>query len=245
MWCLVVAAAILSSLLAQGEPTPPVSFDQWIDAFTSEWSGAATSKSSAESMPDEDDPEALFRDSQKARQKRRLALARKGLAGLDQFPRTALSATQNISAALLRWHLDTFVASDPFTDHLFVFRQLRGLHVTLVDSLTERSTIRKKRDVETYLERLGRVATQIDEGIARARAATDRGLIPRSTDDAGISERPGGAAAYAQALASFTTTRLTVAADAGGLQFKPNPARRCACRPRVGRASVLLHEHRC
>ena len=284
MWCLVVATAILSSLSTQGEPTPLVSFDQWVNAFTSEWSGAGTSKSSAESMPDEDDPEALFRESQKARQKRRLALARKGLAGLDQFPCTSLSATQNISAALLRWHLDTFVASEPFADHLFVFRQLRGLHVTLVDSLTERSTIRKKRDVETYLERLGRVAAQIDEGIARARAATDRGLIPprfilertqgqlrmflkpdadqnifvtalaqkvadvkeldeearttavkhaarivteqvrpayvrvesligelipRSTDDAGISQRSDGAAAYAQALASFTTTRLT------------------------------------
>ncbi len=285
VWRLIVAAVLLASSWAQGASAPPKTFDQWVDAFTAEWSGGKNSSTSSSDKPsDEDDPDALFRESQNARQARRLALARKGLAELEQFPRASLNATQTISAALLRWHLETFVASEPYTDHLFVFRQLRGLHLTLVDSLTERSTIRRQRDVDTFLERLGRVATQIDEGIARARAATDRGLIPprfilertqgqlemflkpdaaqnvfvtalaqkstavkgldakaraaavenatrivaeqvrpayarvqsfigelipRSSDDAGISQRPDGAAAYAQALASFTSTKLT------------------------------------
>lgn len=282
---LFAVLAFLTVSPAHAASTRPVTFDQWVDAFTTEWSGgAASSKSSGEKSSDEDDPDALFRESYKARQERRLALARKGLAELERWPRASLNPTQSTSAALLRWHLETFVAGEPFADHLFVFRQLRGLHLTLVDSLTERSTIRRKRDVDAYLERLGRVAAQIYEGIARARAATDRGLIPprfilertqgqlqmflkpsddqnifvtalaqkisgvkeldpkaratalekatriiaekvrpayarvaalidglipRSTDEAGISQRPNGTAAYAQALAAFTSTKLT------------------------------------
>lgn len=260
-------------------------FDAWVDAFTTEWSrGSPTGSNSAADASDNSDLDAVLLSVQNAQREQRVALARRGLAEVAKFAPASLDATQRVSADLLRWHLDMFLARQPFADHAFVFRQLRGLHVALVDSIAERSTLRRPRDVDNYLERLGKVAGQIDQGIARARAAAGRGLLPprfilerslqqlemfleppaaqnvyvtslarrgatveglapdrltaavtqatrvveeqirpaytrvqtllrellpRSTDDAGISQRPDGAAAYAQALAFFTSTNLT------------------------------------
>jgi len=260
-------------------------FAQWVDAFTAEWSrGSPSASSPTADASDNSDLDAVLLSVQNAQREQRVALARRGLAEVARFAPASFDATQRVSAELLRWHLDMFLARQPFADHAFVFRQLRGLHVALVDSIAERSTLRRPRDVENYLERLSKVAEQIDQGIARARVAAAKGLIPprfilerslqqvemflepappqniyvtslarragtiegwapdrltaavtratrvvdeqvrpayarvqallqellpRATDDAGISQRPDGAAAYAQALAYFTSTKLT------------------------------------
>jgi len=260
-------------------------FDQWVDAFTAEWSrGSPSASGSAADAADNGDLDTVLLAVQNAQREQRVALAQRGLAEVAQFGPDALDASQRVSVELLRWHLDMFLARQPFADHAFVFRQLRGLHVALVDSIAERSPLRRPRDVDGYLERLGKVSGQIDQGIARARAAAAKGLIPprfilerslqqlemfleppaaqniyvtslsgrgaaveglvagrlakavteatrvvaeqvrpaygrvqtlllellpRSTDDAGISQRPEGAAAYAQALAFFTSTKLS------------------------------------
>jgi uncharacterized protein (DUF885 family) len=260
-------------------------FDQWVGAFTADWTrGSPSAASGAPDASDNSDLDAVLLSVQNTQREQRVALAQRGLAELAKFAPASLDATQRVSAELLRWHLDMFVARQPFADHAFVFRQLRGLHVALVDSIAERSALRRPRDVDNYLERLGKVAGQIELGIARARTAAGKGLIPprfilersleqlemfleppaaqnifvtslagrgagieglaperlqqavkratqmveeqvrpaygrvrallqellpRSTDDAGISQRPDGAAAYAQALAGFTSTKLT------------------------------------
>lgn len=275
------SAAALTAAVA---PAAPPTFDQWVETFTREWRRSSAAEEGVEPTSDRDELDALLLDGQNVRQERQLALAKKGIAELGQWPVSSLDAQQRISSALLRWHLERHIAQQPFTEHIFVFRQMGGLHVALVEALTERSALLRARDVETYLERLGKVASQIGEGLARAQAAAARGLIPprfilqrtqqqlhkflepaaaqnvfvtslerrsagvadlspeartfaiekatrlvvqqvrpayervqafindlmpRATDDPGISQRPDGSAAYAQALVSYTTTRLT------------------------------------
>jgi uncharacterized protein (DUF885 family) len=57
------------------------------------------------------------------------------------------------------------------------FRQLRGLHVALVDELAERRVLRRPADVTDYVQRLKRIAPRLDEGIALTRKARERGCI--------------------------------------------------------------------
>lgn len=282
---LVLLVLGLASLVARPVHAANPAFEKWVDAFTAEWSrGSPSASSSGADASDNSDLDAVLLAVQNAQREQRVALAQRGLTEVARYTPESLDATQRVSAELLRWHLDMFLARQPFADHAFVFRQLRGLHVALVDSIAERSTLRRPRDVDNYLERLGKVAGQIDQGIARARAAAAKGLLPprfilerslqqlemfleppaaqniyvtslgrrgaaveglppdrlaaavtqatriveeqirpaygrvrallkeflpRSTDDAGISQRPDGAAAYAQALAFFTSTKLT------------------------------------
>lgn len=273
---LTVAAARAASV---GE-----AFDSWVSAFTTEWLRTMPAGAGSGEGNDGGDNDAALLSEQAGQRERQATLARRGLAELAGFEAARLNATQRVSAGLLRWHLDTSLARQPYADHLFVFRQLRGLHVALVDGLAERATLRRPRDVDAYLERLAKVPAQLDQGIVRARAAAARGLIPprfilerslqqlamiiepapeqnilvvslgrraaaipgltpeklgaavtqatrltgeqvlpayrrvqaflqellpQATDAAGISQRPDGAAAYAEALARFTSTRLT------------------------------------
>jgi uncharacterized protein (DUF885 family) len=283
--CFLLLGLVVVSAFAPRATAKNQAFDSWVERFTADWTRASPVATAAAADPSDDNSldEALLAVDQ-ARRSQKLALAQRGLAEVAQWAPASLDATQRVSAALLRWHLEMFVARQPYLDHQFVFRQLRGLHVALVDSLAERSTLRQAKDVDNYLERLGKVAAQIDQGIVRAKAAAARGLIPprfilerslqqlemflepapeqnvfvtslqrrsatvagltpearaaavakatglvaaqvrsayarvqaflnellpRATDEAGISQRPDGAAAYAQALAYYTSTTLT------------------------------------
>ena len=172
-----------ASVLLAAEPSGATSFDRWAEGFSKEWTqtpsrGDGLKKEPVEAPADADEVDGIFLEAARLREDRKFALAQRGLAELSQWPAAKLNATQRVSAELLRWHLETFVAGRPFTEHAFVFRQLRGLHVSMVDSLAERSTLRRPKDVNDYLERLGKVATRIDEGIVRSRTATARGLLP-------------------------------------------------------------------
>ncbi len=164
---------------------PDAAFDAWVESFTAEWragSGAAATQTPAGGAPAreaaEDDNDGNPLEGLEVRRAHEVALARRGLERLGEWPDERLAPAQRISAAVLRWNLELVVARQPFADHQFVFRQLRGLHVSLVDTLTERTTVRRPADVPIYLARLGRVAPRLDEGIARTRAAVKRGLIP-------------------------------------------------------------------
>ncbi len=288
---LLSLALLVPAIAPAAEPTTKASFDVWADAFAAEWvrarvntPGESANAAAAETAREPGEPEENILESFQAREQRQLATARKGLAELQRWAPESLTPTQRVSAALLRWNLDLVVTGEPFTGYRFVFRQMHGLHVTLVNRFTENVTLRRRADVETFLQRLPGVVWQIDEGIAQTRVAVKRGIIPprfilersreqlvmfltpepaqniivttfaqrlnglaglnaaarteaiertkwiiaaqirpayarvrdlldellpQSTDVAGISRLPGGAAAYAHALRTFTTTTMT------------------------------------
>jgi uncharacterized protein (DUF885 family) len=111
------------------------------------------------------------------RQKMR-ALAHAGIAGLDKWLAAPLDEDQRISASTMRWSLAKTVEGGRFEDYNFVFSQLSGVQVGLVNFMTQTHPLRRASDVDSYLARLDQVATRIDEAIARGRAAAARSLVP-------------------------------------------------------------------
>src|SRR5471032_449222 len=119
----------------------------------------------------------------------RVAEAKKILTQLAAFDRTKLTPTQRLSAGWMESNLQQFVAAAPVADDTFVFEQFYGLHVTLVNFLTQTHPIRNPRDIENYLARLRQVAGQLDLGIAETRRQDAKGIIlPRFLLDAVIGQ---------------------------------------------------------
>jgi uncharacterized protein (DUF885 family) len=107
----------------------------------------------------------------------RVALAQRILAQLAGFDRPLLTAVQRTSADLMASSLRQLVASAALYDHTFVFEQFRGLHVALVNFLTQTHPIRNPRDIENYLARLRLVSRELDLGIAESRKQESMGIV--------------------------------------------------------------------
>jgi uncharacterized protein (DUF885 family) len=156
-------------------------FDTWADAFAADWVRLApesATRSQYFAGAEQDTVDRLLTPWTPARRQRVIALAREGREQLDLWLAGPLDPAQRISAAIIRRELDNTLAGERFQDHGFVFNQLRGAHVQPVLFLTEIHPLRNTADVASYLARLDQVATRQDEGIARARAAAARDLIP-------------------------------------------------------------------
>ncbi len=294
--CIALAFAAAAPIHAQAavkpvavQNKPAAAFDKWSDAFAADWVRLSPERATSVQYFAGPEQAALDRqlspitDAQRAKYQ---AMARAGLAKLDGFLAGRLSETQRISAETMRWSLQQTVAGQPFEDHNFVFAQMGGAHVALVNFMNETHPLRRAADVEAYLARLDQVAARMDEATARARRAAGRKLIPprfileraqsqvdnflapapdknvlvlsltqrlaalsdmspearsaavakasaivgakiipayartkaflaeihpQTSDVAGISRLPDGAAAYSRALANFTGTTLTAA----------------------------------
>jgi uncharacterized protein (DUF885 family) len=178
-------------LCAFGASAAP-SFNTWADAFTAEWVRADPQLATSTQYFTGAEQDALDRQlAPVTREHRaaRVAKARKGLKELSRFDRSKLDATERVSAAMLEWHLKDVVEAAAFEDHHFVFNQEYGLHVDLMEFLTQMHPIRNRRDVENYLARLAVTGQRIDEGILIARDAARRGfLMPRFITESAIGQ---------------------------------------------------------
>jgi uncharacterized protein (DUF885 family) len=264
-------------------------FDTWADRFAEDWVRQNPQLATSTQYFSGPEQEALDRQLTPlttAQRQKMIALAKSGVARLDKFVAGPLSEEQRTSAAVMRWSLANTVASEPFEDYSFVFNQFSGVQVGLVNFMTNTHPLRRAADVSSYLARLDQVSTRLDEALARAKAATARGLIPprfileraqhqvdlflqpeaaknvlvtsfgqrseklvdltsearakavqdatrivetkirpayqriqafmaelhpKTNDTAGISRLPNGAAAYQQAIKTYTSTNLTAA----------------------------------
>ena len=266
---------------------PDAAFDTWSDRFAADWVRANPQLATSTQYFNGAEQDALDRQLTPltpAHRQKMIALAKAGVARLDAFIAGPLSEEQRTSASVMRWSLANTVASEPYEDYQFVFNQFGGTQVGLVNFMTTTHPLRRASDVASYLARLDQVATRMDEALARARAATARGLVPprfileraqyqvdlflkpaadqnvlvttfaqrtekladlapdarakaiaeatrivdakilpayrrvqaymaelhpKTNDTAGISRLPNGAAAYQQALKTYTSTNLT------------------------------------
>jgi uncharacterized protein (DUF885 family) len=107
-----------------------------------------------------------------------VARARSALDQLKTFRPASLNAVQRVSAASLEWQLQDAIRMADYSDQRFVFDQFRGLHVSLVNFLSQVHPLRNPRDVENYIARLRRVAPVLDEGIDVARRRAAKGTVP-------------------------------------------------------------------
>ncbi len=262
-------------------------FDKWADAFAADWVRLRPERATVAQYFSGAEQGALDRQLNPITTEQRAkeaALARRGLAQVEKWLQGPLDENQRISAATIRWNLQTAIAGERFQDYNFLFAQFNGIQTGLVTFMAETHPLRNATDVNAYLARLDQLGQRIDEGIAISRAAVARQLIPprfileraqaqvdnflkpapeanvlvaalakrsatiadltpqarevalvratstvreriipayqrlqaylaevqpRTGDIAGISRLPDGAAAYAQALATYTGTKLT------------------------------------
>jgi len=165
---------------ASAATSQPSAFTAWADAFAADWMRSNPQAATSAQYFTGAEQDALDRQLTpitKAYRAARIASARAGLAALAQFDRSTLTPSERISAATLAWELDDIVRSEPFEDFSFVFNQFGGLHVRVVNFLSQTHPIRNRRDVENYLARLALVPGQMDDGIAQAREAAGRGFL--------------------------------------------------------------------
>lgn len=174
--------ALLSlALLATAVRAANPQFDEFVDKLAADWMRSDPNAATRQQYFSGAEQDALDRQLTPATREARVArvqLAQRGLTGLRRFERGSFSPAQRISAGMLEWQLDDIVRGEAHADHEFVFQQFRGLHVQLVNFLTQTHPIRSQRDIENYLVRLGQVARRIDEGIAEAKRRAEAGILP-------------------------------------------------------------------
>ena len=155
-------------------------FDTWVDTFTADWIRANPQSATAAqyfSSAEQDALDRLLTPVTKEYRASRVATAKQGLAALARFDRTKFDAPQKISADLLQWSLNDVVEGDAFRDFAWIFDQFKGLHVELVNFLSQTHPIRHARDLENYLARLALVAARMDEGVVLAKDSATRGFF--------------------------------------------------------------------
>jgi len=104
--------------------------------------------------------------------------ARRALDLLKGYPRSQLSPVERASAASLEWQLRDALRVAGLEERRFVFEQFGGLHVSLVNFLSQVHPMRTSADVDSYLARLGQLAPVLDEGVAEARLRARQGVVP-------------------------------------------------------------------
>jgi uncharacterized protein (DUF885 family) len=106
-----------------------------------------------------------------------VATAKNTLGELAKIDQGKLTPQQRASAATIGWSLQGTVDAYAYRDYQFVFNQFTGLHVQLVNFLSQQHPIRNRRDIENYLVRLQAVAGKMDTGIVQARGAASHGIL--------------------------------------------------------------------
>ena len=185
MMALLVGATL--GLAAQAE-----SFEQWADKVANDKVRHSPELATMKQYFDAKQEDALDRKltpNTRAFYAAEVKAAQQSLAELQKIDLSQLTAQQRASAATIAWSLRGTIDSAPFEDYEFVFNQFSGLHVQLVNFMTQTHPIRTKRDVENYLVRLKQVAGKIDTGILNARDAARRGfLMPSFITQASIGQ---------------------------------------------------------
>ena len=159
-----------------------VPFAVWSESFAADWVRRSAEQATSAQYFSGDEQAAFERQltpQTKQRREQTRELAKTGLAQLAVYEAgESLSAVQKLEAATLRWSLQSTLAAGPFEDHGFVFNQLGGPQVRIVNFMTQTHPLRDAADVDAYLVRLAQVAARLDESIARAKAAVAQGLLP-------------------------------------------------------------------
>ena len=193
---LLLCPVLLGAACGSTTSSPPApdsragsqSFDEWADAFTTEWArtnpqlATRTQYFAGEEQDRLDGQLALVGEWGNpfgvAEARKWAALATRGLQELRAFDRQSFTRPQELAAAVIEWSLDAAVKNAEFADHRYVFDQFNGLQLEYANSLTQSHPIRHQRDIENYLRKLALIAPRLDEGIAEARAADAAGIRP-------------------------------------------------------------------
>jgi uncharacterized protein (DUF885 family) len=158
------------------------SIDEFFRTFTADW--IRSSPNSAISAryftgPEQDALESRITPANTPGYKRRrVELARRGLAALATFDRARLTDNQRLSADLMKWQLEVVVEAEKYDDYFFPLEQFQGANIDLPNTLTVVHPLNTEKDAAHYLSRLGEVDDRMGEAIAEAKRLAGKGMIP-------------------------------------------------------------------
>ncbi|MCU1339765.1 MAG: hypothetical protein JWO19_5346 [Bryobacterales bacterium] len=178
--CLAMIGASTASKIAFAQ-NPTRTIDDFFRDFTAEW--VRLSPNLATSLryftgEEQDRLERQLTSLTPAAARARIQLARKGLAELRTFDRTAMKEIQKVSADVMKWQLEIAVAEEPYFDYTFPLEQMNGWNVAAVERFTVSRPVAKLRDAENYVGALGQVSARMDEAIAESRRLAAKNVIP-------------------------------------------------------------------
>ena len=181
-WLHLVLAATLSAQLASVLNNSDLNkVDNFFRDFTADWVRQSPNQATSSRYftgEEQDRLERQLTPETRAWKLQRIALARKGLAGLANFNGSNMNLQQRLSADLMRHQLQAVVDEQPFLDYTFPLQQMNGVNVNLIEFLTVRHPLLTAKDAANYVAALGLVATRMDEAIAEHRAIGAKNIVP-------------------------------------------------------------------
>jgi uncharacterized protein (DUF885 family) len=165
------------------------SFGEFVERLAAQWMRADPISASAQQYFSGAEQAALDRQLtakdfsygiplDEARRAEYVQRVRQALDQLKGYPRAQLTPIERASAASLEWQLRDALRVASLEDRRFVFEQFGGLHLSLVNFLTQAHPLRTASDVDSYLARLAQLGPVLDEGIAAARSRARQGVVP-------------------------------------------------------------------
>jgi uncharacterized protein (DUF885 family) len=177
----ILATIGFAGLVVAMLPAQTRGIDDFFADFTAEWMRANPNQATGTRYFTGEEQRRLERQLTpvgKDYQLSRVALAKKGLAGLDAFDRSRLNEADRLSAELMQWQLERVVQGEPYLDYFFPFEQFQGVNLDLVTTLTSTHPVVVEADANNYVARLALVASRMNEAVENARRIAASGRIP-------------------------------------------------------------------
>jgi len=179
LWLLVLFAACTES---QAPPaTAAASIDEFFQKFTDEWVGRNPNVAIALRYFEGEKQDQLSRELTpvtRAYELETIELARAALADLARFDRNVLTPSQQLSADVMRYRLESIVDDELYLDYDFPLEQFDGANVQLAEQLTVFSPVATPRDAENYVARLGQFDERMAEAVDRSEQQAVAGVLP-------------------------------------------------------------------
>src|SRR6516162_7169015 len=163
-WTLGIATILAAAELPARQRT----VEDFFNDFTSQWIRANPNQAVSTRYftgEEQDRLERQLTPETLEYRRARIQLARQGLVGLKKLDRSIMTPTQQVSADLMQWQLETVVEGEPFLDYSFPLEQFGGANVSLVATLRVNHPLRSSKDAENYIARLRQVGTRMNEAV--------------------------------------------------------------------------------
>ena len=102
----------------------------------------------------------------------------RSLAMLRSYDRSRMSAKQRLSADVMESFLVDMQEMDRFRDQNYPVNQTFGLQSMLPDFMINSHPVRRPKDAENYLKRVGKFDVAVDQIVEQVRRREARGIVP-------------------------------------------------------------------
>ncbi len=122
--------------------------------------------------------DARLDDLSPATQRRRVDIATSALAALGTVDRSDLSPDEQVTAAILEWHLTDILTLDDFRNHQYPVNYITGYQAWLPEFMSDIHPLDNEADASAYISRLDAAGTQMQQLADNVRRSATAGILP-------------------------------------------------------------------